>query len=51
MTNTPLIKLENIIREFPAGESTIQVLKGINLTINAGEMVAIIGASAQANRH
>jgi macrolide transport system ATP-binding/permease protein len=43
--NTPLIKLENIIREFPAGESTIQVLKGINLTINAGEMVAIIGAS------
>ena len=45
MTNTPLIKLENIIREFPAGDSTIQVLKGINLTINAGEMVAIIGAS------
>ena len=43
--NTPLIKLENIIREFPAGDSTIQVLKGINLTINAGEMVAIIGAS------
>ncbi|SCC17279.1 macrolide transport system ATP-binding/permease protein [Gilliamella bombicola] len=43
--NTPLIKLENIVREFPAGDSTIQVLKGINLTINAGEMVAIIGAS------
>ena len=43
--NTPLIKLENIIREFPAGDSTIQVLKGINLTINAGDMVAIIGAS------
>ncbi|OCG25632.1 macrolide ABC transporter permease/ATP-binding protein MacB [Gilliamella sp. App2-1] len=43
--NIPLIKLENIVREFPAGDSTIQVLKGINLTINAGEMVAIIGAS------
>ena len=43
--NNPLIKLKNIIREFPAGDSTIQVLKGINLTINAGEMVAIIGAS------
>lgn len=41
----PLIKLENIIREFPAGDSTIQVLKKVNLTINAGEMVAIIGAS------
>ena len=43
--NTPLINLENIVREFPAGDSTIQVLKSINLTINAGEMVAIIGAS------
>lgn len=43
--NTPLIKLENIIREFPAGDSTVQVLKSINLTINAGEMVSIIGAS------
>lgn len=43
--NKPLIKLENIVREFPAGDSTIQVLKSINLTINAGEMVAIIGAS------
>lgn len=47
MTNypNPLIKLENITRQFPAGDSTIQVLKGIDLTINAGEMVAIIGAS------
>lgn len=43
--NTPLINLESIVREFPAGDSTIQVLKSINLTINAGEMVAIIGAS------
>lgn len=45
VNNIPLIKLENIVREFPAGDSTIQVLKSINLTINAGEMVAIIGAS------
>ncbi|MWN32400.1 MULTISPECIES: MacB family efflux pump subunit [unclassified Gilliamella] len=43
--NIPLIKLDNIVREFPAGDSTIQVLKNINLTINAGEMVAIIGTS------
>lgn len=43
--NIPLIKLKNIVREFPAGDSTIQVLKNINLTINAGEMVAIIGTS------
>lgn len=45
MTQQPLLVLENITREFPAGDSTIQVLKGINLTIHAGEMVAIVGAS------
>ncbi|MDF7670726.1 MacB family efflux pump subunit [Orbaceae bacterium ESL0721] len=42
---SPLIQLKNIVREFPAGDTTIAVLKNINLTINAGEMVAIIGAS------
>ncbi|MDF7666778.1 MacB family efflux pump subunit [Orbaceae bacterium ESL0727] len=41
----PLIQLNDITRNFPAGDATIQVLKQINLTIHAGEMVAIIGAS------
>lgn len=37
--------LENIVRKFPAGETFVTVLKGINLTIKRGEMVAIVGAS------
>lgn len=37
--------LENIVRKFPAGETFVTVLKGINLTIKRGEMVAIMGAS------
>jgi macrolide transport system ATP-binding/permease protein len=41
----PLIQLKQITREFTSGDSIIQVLKAINLTINAGEMVAIVGAS------
>ena len=41
----PLISLEKLRREFPAGEGTIAVLKDIDLTIEAGELVAIIGAS------
>ncbi|WP_392552240.1 MacB family efflux pump subunit [Orbus wheelerorum] len=45
MKEIPLIQLSDITREFPAGDSIIRVLKSINLTINAGEMVAIIGAS------
>jgi macrolide transport system ATP-binding/permease protein len=41
----PLIVLSNIRREFPSGEGTIAVLKDIDLTIETGEMVAIMGAS------
>ncbi|WP_455479309.1 MacB family efflux pump subunit [Bartonella sp. B23] len=37
--------LENVVRKFPAGETFVTVLKGINLTIKRGEMVAIVGAS------
>lgn len=41
----PVIQLEKIRREFPSGESTITVLDDVDLTINEGEMVAIVGAS------
>ncbi len=44
-TDEPLIQLKNVRREYPAGEGTIAVLKGINLAIRRGEMVAIVGAS------
>lgn len=40
-----LLELRGLRREFPAGEETIAVLKDIDLTIEAGEMVAIVGAS------
>ncbi|RLM22649.1 macrolide ABC transporter permease/ATP-binding protein MacB [Brenneria alni] len=40
-----LLKLSNITRRFTNGEQTVTVLRNINLTINAGEMVAIVGAS------
>ncbi|GLR63609.1 MacB family efflux pump subunit [Marinospirillum insulare] len=42
---TPLIRLDNITRSFSNGDQTLQVLKGIDLTINEGEFVAIIGSS------
>ncbi len=41
----PLLEVENLTREFPAGEGTVAVLKNINLQIHAGELVAIIGQS------
>jgi ABC-type antimicrobial peptide transport system, ATPase component len=42
---TALLELSDIRRSFPAGETRVEVLKGISLSINAGEMVAIVGAS------
>jgi len=41
----PLLKTENISRAFKAGAHTITVLQNINITIEKGEFVAIIGKS------
>ncbi|POP49219.1 macrolide ABC transporter ATP-binding protein/permease MacB [Superficieibacter electus] len=42
---TALLELTDIRRSYPSGESSVEVLKGISLRIEAGEMVAIVGAS------
>ena len=42
---TPLIKLENITKTYFLGELSVPVLKGISLTIEQGEYVALMGAS------
>lgn len=41
----PLIELRDITRTYHNGELAVQVLRGINLTIQRGEFVAIMGAS------
>lgn len=43
--STTLIELKNIYRKFGQAENEITVLNDINLKINSGEFVAIIGAS------
>ncbi len=40
-----LLDVQDVWREFPSGDTAVAVLKGINLRICAGEMVAIMGAS------
>ena len=42
---TPLIEVKNLVREFPAGDTNIRILHGLELTLYQGEMVAIIGQS------
>lgn len=42
---TVLLELNGIRRSYQSGEETVDVLQDVSLTINAGELVAIIGAS------
>lgn len=43
--NNSLIDIKNIKRDFQLGSETINVLKGIDLQINKGEYVALMGPS------
>ena len=40
-----LLEIENVTRLFRAGDETVSALKGIDLRIDSGEFVAIVGAS------
>ncbi len=43
--SSPVISVINLTRGFQAGDERVAVLKGINLSVNAGEFVAVMGAS------
>lgn len=45
MQDQPLLRLRGVVREYPAGDDVVAVLKDVDLDIQAGEMVAIIGPS------
>ena len=40
-----VIEIRNIIRDFPLGQETVHVLKGIDLDIESGDYIAIMGPS------
>jgi len=41
----PVLKCHNLVREFRAGEARLRVLDGVDLVINPGEMLALVGPS------
>ncbi|MGL4505620.1 MAG: ATP-binding cassette domain-containing protein, partial [Aeromonas sobria] len=45
LSQLPLIQLKGVERRYQSGESEVTVLHPLDLTIAAGEMIAIVGAS------
>jgi putative ABC transport system ATP-binding protein len=45
MRDTPIIRLEGIRKVYRMGDSEVRALQGIDLTIHAGEMAAVMGPS------
>ncbi|AUG53049.1 ABC transporter ATP-binding protein [Thalassospira marina] len=41
----PMLKLEKVVRSFSQGAEQLDVLKAVDLTINEGEIVALVGPS------
>jgi putative ABC transport system ATP-binding protein len=44
-TGVAMIELKNIIKSYPMGKRELRVLQGVNLNVEKGEMVAIMGPS------
>jgi len=42
---TPLLRVRDLYKTFTLGSQTVEVLKGISLDLNRGEMLAMVGAS------
>jgi len=45
MNDTVIIQCQHLTKRYQQGDLDVGVLKGIDLSINAGERVAIMGAS------
>src|SRR5215469_4584251 len=43
--DVPVIQLEGITKEYPMGTELVRALQGVDLTIRANEMVAVMGPS------
>ena len=41
----PPLKVESVVKRFRQGDTVITALDGVNLQVNAGELIAIMGAS------
>jgi lipoprotein-releasing system ATP-binding protein len=42
---TPFVSARGIVKSYPVGAALLTILRGLDLDVHAGEMVAIVGAS------
>lgn len=42
---TPVVVLDNVVKNYSLGKVTVEALKGVNLTLYSGEFAALVGAS------
>jgi putative ABC transport system ATP-binding protein len=40
-----IIEVEDVVKTYSSGDTQVQALRGVSLTVNRGEMVAIMGPS------
>jgi putative ABC transport system ATP-binding protein len=45
MSNNPVIQIAGVKKIYTMGAQTVHALRGVNLTVQAGEMIAIMGTS------
>lgn len=43
--NEPIIRTQELFKSFPSGDRRLQVLRGLSLEVERGEMVAVVGES------
>lgn len=44
-TNAPIVEVKDVTKSFPVGDTEVTILKGVSLTVQPGEFVAIVGPS------
>ena len=45
VTPTPVIRIEGVRKDYTMGDNIVHALRGVDLSANRGEMLAIMGAS------
>ncbi len=45
MSETPAVRVQNLTKRYESGETSVEALKGVDLTIERGEFVAVMGPS------